>query len=101
MQLGARCRTTAAPCQLKAVLKGAHVLFGTITEIKIEKPVTLLHVQAFLFVETPSKGPNTAHGLKHGHHLAQRSIPINTTLFVYYSPVNIAIYEIMLSIYHM
>ena len=45
--------------------------------------VTLVHMRAFVVVETLSKCPNKAHGLKSRHwSLAQRSIPINTTLSV-------------------
>ena len=45
--------------------------------------VALVHMRAFVVVETLSEGPNKAHGLKNRHwSLAQRSIPINTTLSV-------------------
>ena len=57
--------------------------------------VALVHMRAFVVVETLSEGPNKAHGLKNRHwSLAQRSIPINTTLSVRYSPVHMGIYGI-------
>ena len=70
--------------KLRAIfLWGTSVLLSAIHVMIHAISVTLVHMRAFVVVETLSKCPNKAHGLKSRHwSLAQRSIPINTTLSV-------------------
>ena len=76
-------------------VSGTSVLLSAIIVIIHVIPVTLVHMLAFVVAKPYLETRINASWLHNGpRNLAQRSIPINTTLCARYSPVNMGIFGI-------
>ena len=74
-------------------VSGTSVLLSAIIVIIHVIPVTLVHMLAFVVAKLSLETRINASWLHNGpRSLAQRSIPINTTLCARYSPVNMGIF---------